>query len=150
MNKTMEYMAYCLPSVSFNLHETRVSAGDTTLFVESGDITAFANAVESLLDDDELRTALALAARRRVEARLDWRAQAQKYVAVFDRVTKGTASDREVLQMPCSRLRPASDSSGDVFVDLSDPGALDDYLRHRWRLRDSVVFASDFDHPSAV
>ena len=36
MNKTMEYMAYCLPSVSFDLVETRVSAADTALFVPVG------------------------------------------------------------------------------------------------------------------
>ena len=40
MNKTMEYMAYGLPAVSFDLTETRVSGGDTLLYVPSGDIGA--------------------------------------------------------------------------------------------------------------
>jgi glycosyltransferase involved in cell wall biosynthesis len=84
MNKTMEYMAYCLPSVSFDLAETRVSAGDTALFVSSGDIGAFADAVERLVDDVELRVKLGLAARKRVVEELDWSPQSKAYVEVFD------------------------------------------------------------------
>ena len=38
MNKTMEYMAYALPSVAFDLLETRVSGGDSVLYVPSGDL----------------------------------------------------------------------------------------------------------------
>ena len=41
MNKTLEYMAYALPSVSFDLVETRVSGGDAVRYVRSGDIPAF-------------------------------------------------------------------------------------------------------------
>jgi glycosyltransferase involved in cell wall biosynthesis len=86
MNKTMEYMAYCLPSVSYDLDETRVSAGDTALFVPSGDVVAFADAIERLLDDDDLRVDMGRAARRRVVEHLDWRQQALAYTAVFDRL----------------------------------------------------------------
>ena len=68
MNKTMEYMAYALPSVSFDLVETRVSGGDTVLYVPSGDVGAFADAVERLLDDPDLRLSLARRARERVAA----------------------------------------------------------------------------------
>src|SRR5690606_4400688 len=32
MNKTMEYMAFGLPVVAFDLHETRVSAGDAARY----------------------------------------------------------------------------------------------------------------------
>ncbi len=38
MNKTMEYMAYALPSVSFDLVETRVSGRDACLYTPSGDV----------------------------------------------------------------------------------------------------------------
>ncbi|MFH8251582.1 glycosyltransferase family 4 protein [Microbacterium sp. B2969] len=94
MNKTMEYMAYGLPSVSFDLVETRVSAGDTGLYVASGDITGFADAVESLLDDPARRIELGLAARERVTNELDWKPQAEAYVGVFDRLL-GNAPDAE-------------------------------------------------------
>jgi glycosyltransferase involved in cell wall biosynthesis len=59
MNKTLEYMAYALPSVAFDLVETRVSDGDSILYVPSGHVTAFANKVEQLLDNPELRLAMA-------------------------------------------------------------------------------------------
>jgi glycosyltransferase involved in cell wall biosynthesis len=79
MNKTMEYMAYALPSVSVDLVETRVSADDAGVLVPSGDIPAFADAIEALLDDPRRRAELGLAARRRVTEFLDWRPQAQAY-----------------------------------------------------------------------
>ena len=36
MNKTLEYMAFGLPVLAFDLKETRVSAGDAASYVESG------------------------------------------------------------------------------------------------------------------
>lgn len=84
MNKTMEYMAYALPSVSFDLRETRVSGGDSCLYVPSGDVAAFADAVERLLDDADLRVDMARRARRRVSLELDWKPQATAYVGVYD------------------------------------------------------------------
>lgn len=108
MNKTMEYMAYALPSVSFDLHETRVSGGDSCLYVPSGDVSAFADAIERLLDDDELRIDLARRARRRVSLALDWKPQAAAYVGVYDRLLGGSAS-----QQPATTPAPR-------YVDLAD------------------------------
>ena len=52
MNRTMEYMAHCLPSVSLDLLETEVSAANTARYVPSGDLVAFADAIERLIEDD--------------------------------------------------------------------------------------------------
>ena len=87
MNKTMEYMAYGLPAVSFGLTETRVSGGDTLLYVPSGDIDAYADAVEKLIDDPALRAELGRKARARVVNLLDWRPQAEAYVSVYDELS---------------------------------------------------------------
>lgn len=111
MNKTMEYMAYALPSVSFDLVETRVSGGDTCLYVPSGDVTAFADAVERLLDDPALRLAMARAARDRVCRDLDWRAQSEAYVGVYDRLVG--------VPRRLNAPRPAmTDNFGHTFVDV--------------------------------
>jgi glycosyltransferase involved in cell wall biosynthesis len=82
MNKTMEYMAFAVPPVTFDLVEAHASAGDTGTYVTS--VEEMADEVERLLDDPDLRTRLSLAARGRCVAELDWRPQAATYVSVFD------------------------------------------------------------------
>ena len=42
MNKTMEYMAFELPVVAFDLRETRVSAGDAGVYVTPNDVDDYA------------------------------------------------------------------------------------------------------------
>ena len=42
MNKTMEYMAFGLPTVAFDLRETRVSAGDAAVYAVPNEIADFA------------------------------------------------------------------------------------------------------------
>jgi glycosyltransferase involved in cell wall biosynthesis len=126
MNKTMEYMAYAIPSVAFDLVETRVSGGDTVLYVPSGDTKAFADQVERLLDDDELRCELGRAARRRVAEELDWKQQAIQYRSVFARLTGWSEEDAftahlaEVDTIPDSLTEPECDHRGRRFVDLDD------------------------------
>lgn len=136
MNKTMEYMSYCLPSVSFDLVETRVSAADTAVFVPSGDISAFADAVEQLLDDADARVAMGLAARERVVEHLDWRPQARAYVGVYDRLLLGAAApDRDA--RPAGDDQPGTahdhllDDLGRPYVPLTDPVALAEFVRTR-------------------
>ena len=96
MNKTMEYMAFGLPVVSFDLPETAVSAGDTALYVPGDDPADLAQAVASLLDDAGLRESLGERARKRAVAVLDWRVQAVEYISVFDKVL-GRAPRRVVV-----------------------------------------------------
>jgi glycosyltransferase involved in cell wall biosynthesis len=84
MNKTMEYMAFGLPVVAFDLKETRVSAGAAAVYVPGNDPRAFADALACLLDDPERRAAMGAAGRRRVGERLVWSKQVPAYVALFD------------------------------------------------------------------
>lgn len=84
MNKTLEYMAFGLPVVAFDLKETRVSAGDAARYIESGDVTAYAEAIAELLDDGDKRGAMGKAGRVRIEQELGWPHQRDAYVGVFD------------------------------------------------------------------
>ncbi len=84
MNKTMEYMAFRLPVVAFDLRETRVSAGEAAAYVEPNRVDAFAKAVVELVDDPERRAEMGRVGRARVEEELAWAHQKGAYVAVYD------------------------------------------------------------------
>jgi glycosyltransferase involved in cell wall biosynthesis len=131
MNKTMEYMAYALPSVSFDLIETRVSGGDTVLYVESGDVKAFADAVERLLDDPELRASMGMRARRRVADELDWRPQSVAYVGVFDDLTGSSPTRPEVDARDALVERVWVDARGRSYVDVDNPDELAHFIVNR-------------------
>jgi glycosyltransferase involved in cell wall biosynthesis len=84
MNKTIEYMAFGLPVVAFDLKETRVSAGEAAAYVADGDITGFAKAIVELLDDPDRRAEMGRVGRERVVRELAWEHQAPRYVSVYD------------------------------------------------------------------
>jgi glycosyltransferase involved in cell wall biosynthesis len=84
MNKTLEYMAFELPVVAFDLKETRVSAGDASSYIPSGDVPAYARAIVELLDDPDKRAAMGKAGRVRIEQELGWPFQRDRYVGVYD------------------------------------------------------------------
>ncbi|WP_372593094.1 glycosyltransferase family 4 protein [Actinotalea sp.] len=128
MNKTMEYMAYAVPSVSFDLAETQISGGPCGLYVTSGDVPAFADAVERLLDDPELRVEMSVDARERAVALMDWRPQAVAYVGVFDRML-GRTTDPEVVVPPPADA--TTDAEGRPYVDLDRDGELRAFVRGR-------------------
>ncbi len=86
MNKTLEYMAFELPVVAFDLHETRISAGPAALYVRPNDVRAFASGIEGLLADERRRMAMGALGRRRIEQELSWEKSATTYVGVYDRL----------------------------------------------------------------
>jgi glycosyltransferase involved in cell wall biosynthesis len=83
MNKTLEYMAFGMPVVAFDLRETRVSAGAAGAYVESGDLEGYARAIVELLDDDRKRAEMGQYGRSRIEDELGWPHQRDAYVWVF-------------------------------------------------------------------
>jgi glycosyltransferase involved in cell wall biosynthesis len=83
MNKTMEYMAYELPVVAFDLRETRVSAGDAAVYVTPNDVHEYASAVAELMDDAPRRHQLGKLGRIRVEQELAWSHQERAYLGVY-------------------------------------------------------------------
>jgi glycosyltransferase involved in cell wall biosynthesis len=95
MNKTMEYMAFELPVVAFDLKETRVSAGDAATYVVPNDVAAYAHAIGELLDDPERRRSMGEHGRQRVVEVLAWRHQSPRYVSAYERLSAGLRRDRE-------------------------------------------------------
>jgi glycosyltransferase involved in cell wall biosynthesis len=87
MNKTMEYMAFELPVVAFDLVETRVSAADAAVYVEPNDVAQYGDAIVALLDDQVRRRRMAKLGRERVEQVLAWKHQQKAYLEVYDRLT---------------------------------------------------------------
>jgi glycosyltransferase involved in cell wall biosynthesis len=86
MNKTMEYMAFGLPVIAFDLRETRVSAGDAAVYVQPNDEHEYAEAIVALMDDEPRRALMGKLARERVEQELAWDHQASAYLGVYERV----------------------------------------------------------------
>jgi glycosyltransferase involved in cell wall biosynthesis len=70
--KIAEYMAMSRPVVSYDLMESRVTAGDAALFVRPNDPGALARGISELLDDPERRERMGRLGRERVEQGLSW------------------------------------------------------------------------------
>lgn len=92
MNKTMEYMAFELPVVAFDLHETRVSAGDAAVYVEPNDVAEYAAAIADLMDDQPRRYRMGKLGRARVEQTLAWSHQERAYLDVYRRLLGSAAA----------------------------------------------------------
>ena len=86
MNKTMEYMAFELPVVAFDLRETRVSAASAAVYVTPNDVREYAKAIVDLADDEAARAQLAKVGRTRVEDELAWEYQKRAYLGVYERL----------------------------------------------------------------
>jgi glycosyltransferase involved in cell wall biosynthesis len=107
MNKTMEYMAFELPVLAFDLDETRVSAQEAAVYVTEHTPEAYARALVALIDDPATRAARGSVGRARVEAVLGWPHQRAAYVSVYDRLTRRATA-------------PARGQEPDVVIDLRD------------------------------
>ena len=81
--KAMEYMAFGLPLVCFDLQETLRIAVDAAVFVAPADIAALATSLVALLDDSDARDKLGSVGRERVREELAWERQTPLYLAAL-------------------------------------------------------------------
>jgi glycosyltransferase involved in cell wall biosynthesis len=99
--KAMEYMAFGMPVVAFDLPETAVLLEGSGVTVPPGDVAGLAEALSALLDDPDRAAALGRAGAARIAEELGWDHQAEVYLAAIDRVA------------PAARVRsPQIPSSG--------------------------------------
>jgi glycosyltransferase involved in cell wall biosynthesis len=90
MNKSMEYMAFELPVLAFDLRETRVSTGDAAVYVQPNDVHDYATALVELMDDAAKRSRLGRLGRVRVEDELAWSHQQRAYLDVYQGLMTGS------------------------------------------------------------
>jgi glycosyltransferase involved in cell wall biosynthesis len=83
MNKVLEYMAYGLPVVLYDLTEGRRSAEDAALYARDNNPIDFARQVAKLLDSEALRRELGQRGRRRIEERLNWGIEKQALLEAY-------------------------------------------------------------------
>ncbi len=86
MAKTVEYLARGVPVVAADLTETRRTAGDAAVYVPNGTPAEFAEAIDELLNDPQLRIQMRQVALTRFAETLAWEHQAKQYAAVWRRL----------------------------------------------------------------
>jgi glycosyltransferase involved in cell wall biosynthesis len=89
--KVMEYMALEKPLVSFDLKETRTSAGEAALFVPPNNEADFARAVARLMDDPALRQSMGRCGRERVLSDLRWDVTSRNLISAYEFLLKRAA-----------------------------------------------------------
>ncbi len=89
MNKVFEYSALGIPSVSYDLSETRRLLGEAGRYAASREPSGLAEACLPLLRDDQARLAAGQAARALAEERFDWDREAARYVGAYSRLHAG-------------------------------------------------------------
>jgi len=88
--KVMEYMALGKPVVSFDLKETRTSAGEAAAYVPPNDEAAFAKAVAALMDDADRRQRMGAIGRRRVDEKLSWNITSRNLLSAYGQLLRTT------------------------------------------------------------
>lgn len=84
MNKIMEYMAFGLPVVLYDLTEGRRSAEDAALYARRDDPEDFAVQMRALLDSETLRKELGARGRKRIEETLNWEHEKRPLLAAYE------------------------------------------------------------------
>jgi len=84
MGKILEYMAFGLPVVLYELTEGRRSAGDAALYARPNDPVDFAAKVLTLLDSEPLRRQLGELGRKRIEEGWNWEIDRKSLLAAYE------------------------------------------------------------------
>jgi glycosyltransferase involved in cell wall biosynthesis len=88
MNKVFEYSALAVPTVAYDLSETRRLLGGTARYADSTTPAGLARACLALINDDKARIELGKAAKVLADERFDWARERAKYLGVYQRLTQ--------------------------------------------------------------
>jgi glycosyltransferase involved in cell wall biosynthesis len=113
MAKTVEYVARGVPVVAVDLLETRRTAATAASYVPTGTPDEFAKALDQLLGDQQARTAMGIAGRRRFVEQLAWDHQVKSYIRLWDNLLErnGTGDRSVAYSSDVAAARPVSGRS---------------------------------------
>ena len=89
MLKTMEYMAMGKPIVSFDLQEARFSSQEAALYAIPNLVEDFAEKIEILLNNQELRREMGVIGRKRIEQELSWEHNKENLITAYEAIFTG-------------------------------------------------------------
>jgi glycosyltransferase involved in cell wall biosynthesis len=101
--KALEYMAFGLPFVCFDLQETRRVASGAAVLVPPGDLQRLGGALIDLLDEPGRRRRLGGEGRRRIEEELAWEHQSTAYLTAVSPPPSTAPSSRRALRAATGR-----------------------------------------------
>jgi glycosyltransferase involved in cell wall biosynthesis len=87
--KAMEYMAHAVPLVAFDVHETRLLAGEAARYVKVGDAEEMAQEMARLLDSPDERRRMGGIGRGRIEQEFAWDRQEESYLEIYRQFLDG-------------------------------------------------------------
>lgn len=84
--KTMEYMSMGKAIVAFDLAETRFSAQDAAFYARPNLVEDFADKIEVLLENEELRLTMGVVGRKRFKEELSWDHTKEPLLRAYERL----------------------------------------------------------------
>lgn len=87
--KAMEYMGHAVPIVVFDVHETRLLAGEAAQYVKVGDAEEMARQIARLLDSPDERRRMGGIGRDRIEREFAWDRQEERYLEIYGQFLDG-------------------------------------------------------------
>jgi glycosyltransferase involved in cell wall biosynthesis len=93
MIKIPEYLAMGTAVASYDLRESRVSAGDAAVYATPGDPDDLGRCVSELLDDPRRRAEMAERGRARVRDVLAWQHSVPRLLAAYERALASTVGE---------------------------------------------------------
>ncbi len=82
--KLLNYMALALPTVAFDTPVSREYLDDWGIYVEPGNAAALAEALGSILEDEERAAALGMGLRQRAIERYSWEQAGRQIMGIYD------------------------------------------------------------------
>jgi len=120
MIKILEYMAYGMPVVLYDLPEGRKSARGAALYARGNDPHDFAEKIAQLLDSKPLRDELGMAGRKRIVEKLNWRIQRRTLLMAYQTALHNYVPSVLGTQSDNNNFRSSSEPRAEAGIAAED------------------------------